>query len=157
MSHDEKSGPDEPGNGRPKSALVTPLCILLGLLFLSAGPLTLTAQVGIDQAGGLKGTRNAEEFPGASIVEKVQAAISDCGLKPCKVYIPSGTYNSSPISSWKNRDSHWNSCRDCDSVQRRDPRGRHRPHYSPCSSFAARSNRHTVGQCNGVRPQHSHP
>ena len=97
--------PDEPGNGRPKSALVTPLCILLGLLFLSAGPLTLTAQVGIDQAGGLKGTRNAVEFPGASIIEKVQAAISDCGLKPCEVYIPSGTYNSSPISSWKNRDS----------------------------------------------------
>ena len=27
-----------------------------------------------------------------------------CLRKPCEVYIPAGTYNSSPISSWKTRD-----------------------------------------------------
>ncbi len=49
--------------------------------------------------------RNASDFPGASIVEQIQAALRDCGSGPCEVYIPAGTYNSSPISSWKNRDT----------------------------------------------------
>ena len=54
--------------------------------------------------GAGKDTRNPEEFPGASIVERIQAAIRDCGTNPCKVYVPAGSYNSSSISSWKNRD-----------------------------------------------------
>jgi len=49
-------------------------------------------------------TRNALDFHGPSIVEQMQAAIRDCGSGPCEVSIPSGTYNSSPISSWKDRD-----------------------------------------------------
>src|SRR5664279_901942 len=77
--------------------------VLLWLLFASAGWSPLPAQVSIE-AGAGKGARNAAEFPGASIVERVQAAIRDCGPNPCEVYIPAGTYNSSPIASWKNRD-----------------------------------------------------
>ena len=50
-------------------------------------------------------TRDATRFPGQSIVEQMQAAIRDCASNPCEVYIPAGTYNSSPVSSWKNRDS----------------------------------------------------
>ena len=78
--------------------------VLLWLLFASAGWLSSPAQVNIE-AGALKGTRNAADFPGASIVERVQAAIRDCGPNPCGVYIPAGTYNSSPVASWKNRDN----------------------------------------------------
>lgn len=50
-------------------------------------------------------TRNASEFPGASIVEQLQAALRDCGLEPCDIYIPAGTYNTSPIPSWTKKDS----------------------------------------------------
>ncbi len=73
------------------------------LLFALTGCLLTPAQVRVE-AGVPKGTRNAAEFPGASIVERVQAAIRDCGTSPCEVYIPAGTYNASPVSSWKNRD-----------------------------------------------------
>ena len=76
--------------------------VLLWLLLASTG-LTSVAQV-IVEAGSAKGTRSAADFPGASIVERVQAAIRDCGPNPCEVYIPAGTYNSSPVASWKNRD-----------------------------------------------------
>src|SRR5208282_2537013 len=47
---------------------------------------------------------DAVTFPGRSIVEQIGAAIRDCGSGPCEVYIPAGTYDSSPISSWKDRD-----------------------------------------------------
>ncbi len=50
------------------------------------------------------GTRSAANFSGSSIVEQIKAAIRDCASGPCEVYIPAGTYNSSPISSWKDRD-----------------------------------------------------
>jgi len=50
------------------------------------------------------GTRNIANFPGPSIVERIEAAIRDCASEPCEVYIPAGTYNSSPISGWKDRD-----------------------------------------------------
>jgi len=50
------------------------------------------------------GTRNIANFPGPSIVERIEAAIRDCASGPCEVYIPAGTYNSSPIPSWKHRD-----------------------------------------------------
>ncbi|MGB9204453.1 MAG: hypothetical protein WCB94_10855, partial [Terriglobales bacterium] len=50
------------------------------------------------------GTRSIANFPGPSIVEQIQAAIRDCASGPCEVYIPAGTYNSSPISTWKTRD-----------------------------------------------------
>src|SRR5664280_2694334 len=73
------------------------------LLLASVG-LTSVAQVSVD-ARPPQGTRNAADFPGLSIVERVQAAIRDCGPNPCEVYIPAGTYNSSPVASWKNRDS----------------------------------------------------
>ncbi len=49
--------------------------------------------------------RVATEFHGASIVERIQAAILDCGPNPCEVYIPAGTYNASAVSSWNSRDS----------------------------------------------------
>ncbi len=49
-------------------------------------------------------TLSTANFPGPSIVERIETAIRDCGPSPCEVYIPAGTYNSSPISSWKNRD-----------------------------------------------------
>ncbi len=48
--------------------------------------------------------RNAADYPGLSIVEKIQAAIRDCANAPCAVYIPGGTYDASPISTWKNVD-----------------------------------------------------
>ncbi len=50
------------------------------------------------------GTRSIANFPGPSIVERIQAAIRDCASGRCEVYIPAGTYDSSPISSWNNRD-----------------------------------------------------
>ena len=53
----------------------------------------------------MTGTRIATQFPGASIVEQVQAAIRDCGANPCQVYVPAGTYDASPIATWKARDS----------------------------------------------------
>ncbi|MGB8890299.1 MAG: hypothetical protein WCC87_26475 [Candidatus Korobacteraceae bacterium] len=95
--------PYEQNNERQKSTLVSGCRILLWWGVVLAGSLASPAQVGME-GGTLTGTRNAAEFPGASIVERVQAAIRDCGLKPCEVYIPAGSYNSSPISSWKNRD-----------------------------------------------------
>jgi len=61
-------------------------------------------QPGLTQSQSVTGTRDASKFPGASIVEQIQAAIRDCAADPCEVYIPAGTYNSSPISSWKSRD-----------------------------------------------------
>ena len=50
------------------------------------------------------GTRDAAKFPGVSIVEQIQAAIRDCGTEPCEVYVPSGTYHSSRVASWRGRD-----------------------------------------------------
>jgi hypothetical protein len=49
-------------------------------------------------------SQNASALPGASIVEKIQAAIRRCGADPCAVQIPPGTYDSSAISTWKNLD-----------------------------------------------------
>jgi hypothetical protein len=46
----------------------------------------------------------ATNFPGASIVERIQAAILDCGPNPCAVYIPAGTYDASAVSSWHSRN-----------------------------------------------------
>jgi hypothetical protein len=49
--------------------------------------------------------RDAANYPGASIVERIQAAIADCRDKPCEVFVPAGTYEASPIASWQQRDS----------------------------------------------------
>ncbi len=49
--------------------------------------------------------RNATNYPGASIVERIQAAILDCHDNPCEVFVPGGTFEASPISSWQQRDS----------------------------------------------------
>jgi hypothetical protein len=71
------------------------------LLFAASAllpPSILQCQIATD-------TRDATRFPGQSIVEQMQAAIRDCASNPCEVYIPAGTYNSSPVSSWKNRDT----------------------------------------------------
>src|SRR5664280_2067560 len=57
--------------------------VLLWLLLASTG-LTSVAQVSAE-AGSAKGTRSAADFPGASIVERVQAAIRDCGPNLCDV------------------------------------------------------------------------
>ncbi len=57
-----------------------------------------------DSTSGGKDIRNAAEFPGASVVERIQAAIRDCGPNPCNVYVPAGSYNASSISNWKARD-----------------------------------------------------
>ena len=91
----------------PRPAKLDMVCqayflVLLWLVFASTG-LTLVAQVSVE-AGAAKSARNAADFPGASIVERVQAAIRDCGPNPCEVYIPAGTYNASPVASWGNRD-----------------------------------------------------
>ncbi len=48
--------------------------------------------------------RDATQFPGASIVEKIQAAIQNCGSEPCEVVIPAGTYDSSAIRTWTRQD-----------------------------------------------------
>jgi hypothetical protein len=61
--------------------------------------------VQISQSQTATEARNALKFPGQSIVEQMQAAIRDCGPNPCEVYIPSGTYDSSAISTWKGRDT----------------------------------------------------
>jgi hypothetical protein len=72
------------------------------LLWVVAGPLLRPTQ--LQSQATAAGARNAAKFPGRSIVEQMQAAIRDCGSDPCEVYIPAGTYDSSPISNWKNRD-----------------------------------------------------
>ena len=64
---------------------------------------TATAQVSV-VTGTQKGRSSAADFPGASIVERVQAAVRDCGSNPCEVYIPAGNYTASPIANWTNRD-----------------------------------------------------
>jgi len=78
--------------------------ILISLLFALAGRSISPAQATIE-AAATKSLKNAAEFPGASIVERVQAAIGDCGPVPCQVYIPAGTYKASPVSTWKSRDA----------------------------------------------------
>jgi hypothetical protein len=71
------------------------------LLLCAAGLLVWPTQVRSQTLGG---ARDAAKFPGRSIVEQIQAAIRDCASDPCEVYIPAGTYNSSAISNWKDRD-----------------------------------------------------
>lgn len=48
--------------------------------------------------------RNAADFPGASIVEKLQAAIQNCASAPCEVAVPAGTFDSSAIRTWTHTD-----------------------------------------------------
>lgn len=74
------------------------------LLFVSAGPMTCPAQIGIG-VGTSKKIRNVVDFAGPSIVERIQAALLDCGPNPCELYIPAGTYDTSAISSWKGRNA----------------------------------------------------
>jgi hypothetical protein len=74
------------------------ICVVAVLLW----PIRLSAQTAAPKTH--MGERIASEFPGASIVEQMQGAIRDCASGPCEVYIPAGTYNSSPISTWKARD-----------------------------------------------------
>jgi hypothetical protein len=49
--------------------------------------------------------RNAADFPGASIVEQIDAAILNCGSAPCDVRVPAGTYEASAINTWMQRDT----------------------------------------------------
>jgi len=71
-------------------------------LFLIAS-LTLAAQT--KGSGATADVRNAADFPGTSIVERIQAAILSCGANPCQVYVPAGRYQSSAISAWHSRDT----------------------------------------------------
>lgn len=77
--------------------------VTLGLLLAVGGWPVAFAQVS-SSAAAPRGARVATEFPGASIVERIQAAILDCGPNPCEVYIPAGTYNASAVSTWNSRD-----------------------------------------------------
>src|SRR5208283_1740287 len=74
------------------------------VIFLLA--LVCSASVpGAAQATRQSDVRNAANYPGTSIVERIQAAILDCGASPCEVYVPAGTYAASPVAGWHSRDS----------------------------------------------------
>jgi hypothetical protein len=73
---------------------------LLSLLFAALALIQPTRL----QSQTLAAARDATKFPGPSIVEQIQAAIRDCGSEPCQVYVPAGSYNASPVSTWKLRD-----------------------------------------------------
>jgi hypothetical protein len=62
-------------------------------------------QAAPSQSQAVADARDASKFPGRSITEQIQAAIRDCGSEPCQVYIPAGTYDSSSIATWQNRDT----------------------------------------------------
>jgi hypothetical protein len=72
------------------------------VLLVSATSLTLHAVPLHSQAS--TGERDVSRFPGRSIVEQIQAAIRDCGSNPCALYIPAGSYNASPVTTWQVRD-----------------------------------------------------
>jgi hypothetical protein len=74
-----------------------------GILFAVGAWRAAPAQVNVNGSVP-KGVRTATDFAGASIVERIQAAILDCGPNPCEVYIPAGTYNASAVSGWNSRD-----------------------------------------------------
>ncbi len=71
------------------------LCFLVAVGYSQASPSQTKVQK----------PRNAAEFPGKSMVERIQSAILDCGPDPCEVYVPAGKYPSSPVSSWQTRDT----------------------------------------------------
>ncbi len=79
------------------------ICLTVGLWFAFGGCGSAVAQANAT-GGPPKGVRVATDFPGASIVERIQAAVLDCGPNPCEVYIPAGTYDASAVSSWNSRD-----------------------------------------------------
>ena len=93
-----------PGHVLPNRSAMSCLRLLLGVLF-SLG-ICLSA-LGQSSAGhpSPNGIRTATDFPGASIVERIQAAILDCGAAPCQVYVPAGDYQASPISHWMSRNA----------------------------------------------------
>ena len=89
--------------GSPSSQITSRrLCLTLGLLFAVGGGTAALAQVNVNGSVP-KGVRVATDFAGVSIVERIQAAVLDCGPNPCEVYIPAGTYNASAVSSWNSR------------------------------------------------------
>jgi hypothetical protein len=94
MSQVTEGRPSSRRPSRRRRFLILALCVI-GCPLIA--PSQTTARTGTP--------RNASDFPGASIVEQIQAAIRDCASAPCEVYIPAGTYNSSPVSSWREKDS----------------------------------------------------
>lgn len=92
------SGDTRSGPGTSRRVFLT-----FGLLLAFGGWMAATAQVNASGSAP-RNVRVATEFHGASIVERIQAAVLDCGPNPCEVYIPAGTYNASPVSSWNSRD-----------------------------------------------------
>jgi len=92
--------PNCSGARRPSLHCIAPPKFFVWILCAVACPLLCPAQ--LTARSGTGATRAATDFPGRSIVEQIQAAIRDCGPSPCEVFIPAGTYNSSPISTWKN-------------------------------------------------------
>lgn len=75
------------GDTRSSAGTWRRIFLTLGLLFAFGGWMAASAQA---NAGGAApdSVRVATEFHGASIVERIQAAILDCGPNPCEVYIP---------------------------------------------------------------------
>jgi hypothetical protein len=94
MSQVTEGRPSSRRPSRRRRFLILALCVI-GCPLIA--PSQTTARTGMP--------RNTSDFPGASIVEQIQAAIQDCASAPCEVYIPAGTYNSSPVSSWREKDS----------------------------------------------------
>ncbi len=74
----------------------------LTVFLLFAGAASL--QAAQSQSQPVTGPRDASKFPGRSIIEQIQAAIRDCASQPCEIYVPAGTYEASPITSWRDRD-----------------------------------------------------
>ncbi len=92
------------GDTRSRPDTSRRIFLTLALLLAFGGGIAASAQA--NTGGATPGSvRVATEFHGASIVERIQAAILDCGANPCEVYIPAGTYNASAVSSWNSRDS----------------------------------------------------
>lgn len=92
------------GDTRSSPGTSRRIFLTLGLLLAFGGWMAAAAQVNASGSAP-RNVRVATDFHGASIVERIQAAILDCGPNPCEVYIPAGTYNASAVSSWNSRDS----------------------------------------------------
>ena len=91
------------GDTRSSTGTSRRIFLTLALLLAFGGGMAAIAQVSTSSVA-TKGVRVATDFAGASIVERIQAAILDCGPNPCEVYIPAGTYKASAVSSWNSRD-----------------------------------------------------
>ena len=82
----------------------TIVCFLIWLVLLLPG---FNSQAQSHAIPLLPTARNAADYPGTSIVESIQAALGGCNgtpFTPCEIYVPSGHYQVSAISTWQARD-----------------------------------------------------